>query len=326
MRVRPLALILLVLVAADVSSGGGQAPSISDRLVGRARRNAPTPTATAPGVIAPGETRVGPGNVPPSSSWLRVGAQMGYILDGSGTIDDDFLASGRVEAGQLRFSDAQPENFIVPIISNIGSLGLAKSKTELEKGGKDLLTSTKGLSLGVAPYLTIGPSRARTTLYGSAGWKLNTGRDKTDTTKTVMLHQGRFSVGLGMDACIVEGAAMPVSLSVEPVYSRWNADRYNAIYGVSRGELLSLELTAILPLKSIGVLAQTNMASTMSPSWRIGLLLFSAPGGSEKGEVEMKAPCVTSVPGAQRDPNNPSSPPGAPAAETKPAPVTPPTP
>jgi hypothetical protein len=307
MHSRTISLAAFCLLATCVSRAQAQAPFVSDVLTGRVR-TAPVP-----------DKGKGASGLQPGSSWLRVGAQMGYLLDGSGTIEDDFLASGRVEVGMLKFSSTQPEALKIPIISNIGSLGLAKTKDELEKGGRDLLASAKGLSIAVSPYRAYGPCRARTTLYASAGWKLNTGRDRADTTRTVKLHQGRFSVGIGIDAKIIEGSAMPVTFSVEPVYTVWNASRYRAIYGVERSALTSLELTAIIPIRGLGLLAQTNVAQAMTPAWRIGLLLFtpeSKPNPQEEASKKSADTGTGDTPVVPATGTAPANPPAVPAATT----------
>ncbi|HKG90567.1 MAG TPA: hypothetical protein VKA84_01675, partial [Gemmatimonadaceae bacterium] len=207
----------------------------------------------------------------PNNEWLRLGAKLGYRIDGRGEFKDDFLVSGLVQLGELEFAN-QSDHFHLPFIGNFSNLSSELTDEEFGQRIRKLIADP-GLSFGISPYFVSGMRPARLTTYGYAGWKVNSGRDFVDTSKTRYLHQGRFSGGMALDAFVVKGIDNPLLLSAEVGYIVPTRKVYQQIFGTPlESNILNLELTAIIPVQGMGLMAQTIVAEHAGPTWRVGFL------------------------------------------------------
>jgi hypothetical protein len=257
-------------------------------IIGTSEAQAPTVSKSLTCVpqtcleVAPKEKAAG--GLPSNNSWVKAGAQLAYKIGGRGDFKDDFLVSARTELERLNVG--QPSGLKLPLIGNLSTLSSDLAATAVAEKTKELLNSAQGINLTFQPYYETSSKRLKTTFYGTAGWKTNAAKDFADTSQTVYLNQGRFSAGIAVEAFIVEDTdgkpqARPITFGFEPVYTVINAHDYKRAFGKEKpSNLKSLEVTLVIPIAGVGLLAQTIMSKDLSPTSRIGILFVKGNGSS----------------------------------------------
>lgn len=221
----------------------------------------------------------GAAGFPTNSPWF-VKTELALRLDGTGTFEDDFLASGQLVVDEVAL--ARNSGLRLPILANFSTLSVGETGLPLQEQVGNLLSANRGLSLALQPYYATANPGLQATVFGTAGWKMNAKRDLADTSLTRYLHQGRFSVGLALDAFLVTGPR-PISLSAEAIYRRFSDTRYQQLFGEDRDSFTSLELTGIVPLGQLGFLAQGLFTDGAPTVWRVALVLAGKMKEAETG-------------------------------------------
>lgn len=246
---------------------------------------------------APAQTGREDKSLAPNNPWLVAGAQLGYKVSGNSDFADQFIASTRLAAQWFEFRGQSPQ-FHLPLIGNLSKLTAETPGDSIGGVISKIVNTAEGLNLGFYPYYEFidragdTPSQAQLTLFGSAGWKLNAGKDREDSTH-VYLNQGRFSMGLGLDLYIMRNNTMPLSLSVEPVLTLVDGDAFRRTTGSSESKIHSLELTGVLPLgNDFGLLGQLTAIDGARSLWRVGVVYVPA---AESGNSIQGSQTVTPV-------------------------------
>jgi hypothetical protein len=246
------------------------------------RANAQSPhTERVLNIAAPG------GGPAPNNPWYAAGFQLGHRLAGSGDFADDLVASGRAVLSLKTKTIGKDSTrvFGLPLIGNIGKL---RSKVPddiegLKKEASKLLATTEGINVGVYPYWELRKARSTenaalgldVTFYLSGTGRINQLRDRVDTTQTFMLMRGRLSAGFDF-GIRHKDFEQPISISSELAVSLFSADRYLRAFGDRRSNIVSVDVTAIIPIGGFGLLAEGSFASRLSPNWRIGIIVAKA--------------------------------------------------
>jgi hypothetical protein len=228
-----------------------------------------------------------------NNPWYRLGAQFGYKVAGNDDFADALIASSRIVLQQLAFPSQSPRVGL-PVIGNLSKLNASLSEDSVGSLVQKLMSTAEGMNVGLYPYVEMfDPSvnkSTQLTFYGSAVWKLNAGRDRTDSA-SFAFHQGRFSAGADLNLLIAQGSELPVSLSGEIAVTTFRAQDYHRVTGRSRSKLTSLELTGILPVRSdLGLLGQVALPLSDIPEdkslFRVGFMYVPKGQGDENPAPE----------------------------------------
>lgn len=210
-----------------------------------------------------------------------VGAQLGYSFNNTGDFASNLVASGSVLYTVIAADpkSSSSTKFFLPIRANFSALNAVDSASR-SKQVQQLLSSAQGLRVGVEPYLTLsdwGPF-IHPVLFGSAGWKINAVKDKSDTTRYVTL--GRLSGGLELGIGPSDGSKLPITLDLAPVYSIFADRTYRSVFGANFPKSVwSTEVTIVLPVAAnMGVLSEAISGQHTLPVWRVGLVLMATAG------------------------------------------------
>lgn len=273
MKRRSVRLLVVVSCATFVGSVSGAGPfGLSAQTPATsAWLGCATDPCQATGRPAPG--------VSDNNPWIKFSLQFAYSFAGTGNVDAvTDLFSARTE---LVKPEIKGIGLALPIISNLGSLSTANAATLLSKI-QSLVAANSGLSVAFAPYWPFPHAESAPvviTLFGTAGWRLNSVKDTSGSGQTRALNEGRFS--LGVDALFyVFGSAqtghLPISLSAEPVLTVFSKGRYHSVTGDNRSRLQTVELTAMspLPFNGLGLLIQGVPIRDFKPMWRAGLIYY----------------------------------------------------
>lgn len=206
-----------------------------------------------------------------------VGAQFGYSLNGSGGPSGNLIAAGSVMYSVIApdAKNAAKDRFFLPIRGNLA--GLTSDSTASSKKVQQLLSSVQGIRIAAEPYLLIGgdDSYFHPALFGSAGWKINSGKDKTDTTRYMTAGQASFGGELGLGPS--DGSKLPVTIDLAYMFTAFADRNYRAVLGSDFPKSVhSGVLTMVLPVMSnTGVLSELTFGQRTLPSWRIGAVFIA---------------------------------------------------
>jgi hypothetical protein len=215
-----------------------------------------------------------------------VTAQVGYMF-GDGTFASNMITAGGflydIDVGQN--DDGRTTKFGLPVRGNLAPIlaaGLDKTgdteKAARDKAIQDLLVSAQGIRVALEPWVQIAgakdDSKFRSTLYASAGWKLNAVKDPTDTTR--YLPAGRMAAGLDFGVGRTKDGRLPLLITLSPVYSVYATGDYKKVPGLKKA-YASGELTIVVPVASnAALMTETIVAAGRSPVWHVGLLTVAA--------------------------------------------------
>jgi hypothetical protein len=212
----------------------------------------------------------------PFKTW--VGATVAYNFATSGQAADKLGVAARATLNSWRPKwNTGPWTFAVPIVGNVAKPSSGgDGAEELELKAQELLTSSEGIYVGVAPYFERPLNRAKTyalRLVGAALARTNAVKDRTADTTFYLTHS-RFSVGAllaigGFDV----GTGV---LSAEFSTLRVNPDKYELAFGERKRRLSSIELVLIVPIAdNVGILGQAVLDQTgpRDNAWRLGVVL-----------------------------------------------------
>ncbi len=206
--------------------------------------------------------------------WL--GAQLIHNFEGTGDFADNIVITGRL-LYELRTSS---KKFKVPIMGNISDLKseLLNDAEKLENALTNIVVGDDGLNVGVYPYFIINDYAGDDfylLAHGSASWKMN--GFQIDTTQTNYLNAGRFSAGLEMGYGLFDRTSgdRPITLSVTPVFSIIDKEKYKEVFGEEKGSFFSLEITGIIPISKtgIGLMIQSVISGDTNNVFRVGIIL-----------------------------------------------------
>jgi hypothetical protein len=220
-----------------------------------------------------------------NNEWFQAGAQLGYRIDGNANFEEDLIASGRVVLQQYSYPGMSP-NIGFPVIGNVSKLTPGLTKDSVSSLVQRMMNTAEGLNIGLYPYWEFRPRGngwARATMFGSAVYKANAGRDRVDSS-AVTVNQGRISVGVGTDLFVA--GKMPLTLSAELSGTFFDGRAFRRITATDRefNRFLTLELTGIAPLgESFGFLGQFAAPTEGKRMFRVGLIYTVSKGKAEGG-------------------------------------------
>jgi hypothetical protein len=206
--------------------------------------------------------------------WL--GGQIGYKFGGSGEFADNLLTSARL----MYPIDIGTKNFQLPVMGNFSQLrdNLSDKLSIDEKNEarlQDLLTSTQGLNIGLYPYYAF-PEKTYFSfnIHGCFVYKLNSFKDVS--SNPVYMNQGRFSIGFeaNIGKINIDKGQYPFTISIAPTLTTFSKNDYMAVFGSTKSNIGSLEITSILPIgRGVGVLFEAVLSN--ASTFRTGLLFTS---------------------------------------------------
>lgn len=236
------------------------------------RNNAQTPMSFANA----GLSKTGEKGISANNFWL--GAQVGYKFGSSDGFADNLLVSGRL----LYDVDLGASKFHLPVMGNISSLrdvftsSPKTSEDTIKAKVQDLMISAQGINVGLYPYyIAYSNEYFQFTLHGSATWKLNAFKDKKDETQ--YLDQGRFSLGIEASIGKSGNGKYPLTVSVTPTYTFFDAEKYEKIFGENKRSITSLEITGVVPVgNGVGLLIESIVASKPFSAFRAGIIIAAS--------------------------------------------------
>lgn len=206
--------------------------------------------------------------------WL--GAQLVHSFEGTGDFADNIVITGRL-LYELKTSS---KKFKVPVMGNISDLKseLLNDAKKLESALTNIVIGDDGLNVGIYPYFIINDYAGDDfylLAHGSASLKMN--GFQIDSTQTNYLNTGRFSAGLEMGYGLFDKKSgdRPITLSVTPVFSFFDKEEYNDVFGEERNSIVSLEFTGIIPISKtgIGLMIQSVVSGNTNNVFRAGIIL-----------------------------------------------------
>ena len=215
------------------------------------------------------------GGVDPFKIW--VGATVAYNFATSGPAADKLGVAARVTLNTWRPTGKLGRWFAVPIVGNVAKPSSGDDGADAIKlKAQELLTSSEGIYVGVAPYFERSLNSAGTytlRLVAAALARTNALKDRSADTTFYLTH-GRYSVGAflalgGFDV----GTGV---LSVEFATVRVDPDKYELAFGERKRTLQSVETVLIVPIAdNVGILGQAVLDQTAprENAWRLGVVL-----------------------------------------------------
>jgi len=214
-----------------------------------------------------------------------VGAQAGYVF-GGGDFASNVIANGSMLYQVLQastISHGKKLSFFLPVRGNVSSLVAAKDSAGRAKAAQSIVSGAQGLRVAVEPYLALPSVGFLTTgLFASAGWKMNTVKDKNDTTRYLAL--GRLALGLEAVLGPQDGSKSPIVVDVSPVYSAFAGRDFQSVSGLQKS-VWSGEFTVVIPVAaSMGFLTEAVVAQRALPVWRLGLIMSATSAPPAAGQ------------------------------------------
>jgi hypothetical protein len=156
------------------------------------------------------------------------GAQVAYNLDGNGEFADNLQAAAqfKLQAWVPRFV---PDQLQFPFLGNVARLSGQASDDERRQLLQSLLTSVEGVYFKFAPNYQWGaPDDYGVNAWVSAGWRMNAVPKENEGSR--ILHQGRFSIGVGASIGDLQPSEKPATISVEGLLTRFSADDFQEAF------------------------------------------------------------------------------------------------
>lgn len=281
-----------VLVVSAVASVSAQTPVSLSSLNGQ-RASSETDGGKRPqGIVA--------GNNP----WLLAGEVSLRPLAGGNDFNEQWLFSSAKIVHEIPFSGRLLGGVHVPVMANladvVANLGNGTKQDSLDAAVQALTTSADGLNVGVFPYWPLGKqaSDLRPTLFAGIAAKMNSvplGEEKEEENQDAQtLLSGRFLTGIELAVGQPTDGEKPLTLSLAGVLSTFSAEAYENIFHERRSKLMSVEFTAILPLRTgMGVLFEGVGVEKRKPSFRLGLLIAAGKAGDNQEEAVTPSTAAT---------------------------------
>lgn len=183
-----------------------------------------------------------------ANAWL--GAQLGYKFgQNSEDLGDNLL----VAASVIYEIPLKDRGFHLPVISNfadiVSAAGGGTAEEEAENKLKELLFASSGVRAGLYPYWEV-PTKAsdlKLVLHGEGSWKIN-GFKEDGSDAVNYLNQVRLGGGIELAIGEPSGNAKPLTVSLTPVWTRFNREEYDKVFDDGKSSLTSLEIVGVLPL------------------------------------------------------------------------------
>lgn len=266
MRRRTLLICLFLLMVAGAASA--QTPFTVGRIAGTAsplERKLAAEQGTSLSAAAA------------SNPWM--GGQLAYTFGKSDELGDNLLVSASVVH---EISMAEGRLLRLPVIGNFADLvssGSAGTSEEEERTDKlkDLLLGSSGIRAGLYPYREIAGLHRddfNFVLHGEASWKIN-GFRAEDSDDINYVNQLRLGAGFEMTIGLSDGDHRPLTISVTPVVTKFDADEYGKVFKERKHNQRTLEVVAVLPIAAkTGVLFEFIRGDVQS--FRAGVIVAAA--------------------------------------------------
>lgn len=209
-----------------------------------------------------------------------IGAQFGYSLNGSSKPESNIIGAGTVMYSVIGSAtdDTSHLRFYLPIRGNLA--GLSSDSASRSKQLDKLLSSVQGIRVAAEPYLTFPPlgRYVHPVAFASAGWKVNSLKDKLDTSRVITA--GRLSLGGELGLGPGDGGKLPVVVDLALVWTAFADGTYRKVLGDDfPASLRSGEFTVVMPIAAnTGVLSEAVVGDRAKPVWRLGVILMAEGG------------------------------------------------
>lgn len=165
--------------------------------------------------------------------------------------------------------------FGVPILGNIGSLKSALSLdsiSTIEKRFKDLISSDRGLSIGVYPYRYLSTDK-HSVLYGIVNAKVNS-YEMEDQKNSEILIQGRLGIGYEYGfGKLGDSNKQRWIISLSPILSFFDKEKYFTVFNEKKSSILTIEGSIIYAVTDgIGLMVEANFTEGDFSPLKIGLI------------------------------------------------------
>ena len=205
----------------------------------------------------------------PLSEW--VGATLAYNFEDEGT--DNIIAGAKVKISTVeQFSDTKFNLLVIGNISKITSGVSEKADDDIN----EIIQSSQGLSVGVAPVFNINPDNENENnfrSFASLNYKINGFQGVGVNEETVNLGQLRLTVGAEFEGFKTNNGGK-FNLSAEYIYSYFDEENYDKIFGKSISNISAVEINAIVPLTgNFGFIGGITFSNEAEPVVQTGIII-----------------------------------------------------
>ena len=215
---------------------------------------------------------VAPVGIQQNSASTWIGSQLFYNLDGS-TLDN-VVGAAKIKINTVK--RLENSNFNLNVIGNISKFSGAVDRENIDRDLREISQSEQGLAIGLEPlYKIIDLNEIKLQAYGGLMYKLNHFQNINAEGDDVGLSQGRFSLGLQIEALQFSDGGGLLHLSIEGGSSIFvDQDKYAQVFNENRSSLAFVESTFILPLfGQFGLLAKYVITEDIKPVFGAGIII-----------------------------------------------------
>lgn len=205
-----------------------------------------------------------------SSSW--VGATLAYNLDGNSS--ENVIGAAKVKINTVKRFDSR---FRLNVIGNITKFSGVVEIDELDRGIRDLIQSSQGLSVGMEPLIFVKDTEdTKLRVWGNLNYKLNQFQDVeiNSISENVSISQFRVAAGGEVEAFKMLDGERFIHLGIEISKTYFDENKYQMVFNDSKSSLLALEWSFILPLNgSLGIVFGQVLSPDIKSTFNAGIII-----------------------------------------------------
>lgn len=200
-----------------------------------------------------------------------VGAKLGYNFLSEST-DDFFVGSASIAINLLKLDEKSKHTF--GVVGNIGNFKFQNDSAENKKIQK-LTQSINGLLFGLGYTYETNSSDKKQAFrkFANVGARLSSYTNVGKDSQTVNLPQFASTIGFEYELQGFTNAGA-LTLSAGASLFLFSKTKYEKIFNKDRGNILTLDVSAILPLsKNLGFFVNGTYSKIASPVYIIGIVI-----------------------------------------------------